>query len=265
MPFDANTYKKYQFYTVSQIEPGFVHVTYTNPKTLNAYNDQNWRDFGEIFTRLDKEDDVQLILFTSGVPRSFSSGLNLKEAAGLLNKQGPREQVTKEVHKHILEFQDCIGAPYKISTPTIGILNGLNLGLALDISSGFSIRIAVADAQFSIAEVNIGIAADIGSLQRLPPLFNNKSALMQHALLGDRFDAQEALKLGFVSTVVPTIEDGIALAKTWGEKICDTPAWAIKGTKKHIQDILNGGTVEQGLKDIAEYNAFHIVNSKSKL
>lgn len=267
MPFDPKLYEKYEFYTVTQIEEGFIHVQYTNPKTLNAFTDQNWKDYGEIFTRLDKEEDVSLIVFSSGVPKSFSSGLNLKAAMDSLggNDHLPERERVRLLHKHITEFQDAISVPSRINTPTIGVLNGINYGLALDMSSAYTIRIAVEGARFSIAEVNIGIAADIGSLQRLPALINNKSRLMQHALLGDVWDAKEALELGYVSMIHPSVEHGIEQAKEWAEKITQVPQWAIKGTKKHIQDILNGQSVEQGLKDIAVYNAININGSKLKL
>lgn len=48
MTFNPESYK-YEFYTVTQIEDGFAHVQYTNPKTLNAFTEQNWKDYGEIF------------------------------------------------------------------------------------------------------------------------------------------------------------------------------------------------------------------------
>lgn len=265
MSFKPDSYK-YEFFTVSEIEQGFAHVQYTNPKTLNAFSEQNWKDYGEIFRRLDAEKEIQLILFSSGVPRSFSSGLNLKTATNLFKSEiTSQEAAIADLHKHIREFQYDIGTPAKISTPTIAILNGLNLGLALDIAAAFTIRIAVEGAQFSIAEVNIGITADIGSLQRLPALINNKSLLFQHALLGDKWGPDEAVKLGFVSTVVPTVEEGIEYAKILGEKICGTPAWAIKGTKKHIQDIIDGTSVDQGLIDVAKWNAKNITLSRGKL
>ncbi|RCK64749.1 Delta(3,5)-Delta(2,4)-dienoyl-CoA isomerase, mitochondrial [Candida viswanathii] len=265
MTFDPSTYK-YEFFTVSEIQEGFAHVQYTNPKTLNAFSEQNWKDYGSIFARLDAEEDIQVILFSSGVPRSFSSGLNLKTAANLFSsEQQSTAEAIKDLHVHIRDFQSDIGTPARISTPTIAILNGLNLGLALDMAAAYTIRIAVEGAQFSIAEVNIGITADIGSLQRLPALINNKSLLFQHALLGDKWGPEEAEKLGFVSTVVPSVEAGIEYAKALGAKICEAPAWAIKGTKKHIQDVINGTSVDQGLADVANWNARNITLSKGKL
>ncbi|EGW31782.1 uncharacterized protein SPAPADRAFT_62376 [Spathaspora passalidarum NRRL Y-27907] len=260
MTFKASDYK-YEYFSVSEIQEGFIHVVYNHPKTLNAFAEQNWRDYGEIFTRLDAEQDVKLILVTSGVARSFSSGLNLKQAMEVFDPSRTEKESEAHLFTHIKDFQDAIGVPARINTPTIGILNGINYGLALDISSAFTIRIAVSDAVFSIAEINIGIAADIGTLQRVPRLVNNKSKLFQHALLGDKWGAQEALDLGYVSCIVDSIDAGIKIAKAWGEKICDSERWALRGTKQHIQDILNGGTMEDGLKSIQKYNAFHIARA----
>lgn len=262
MPFDPKNYTKYEFFTVSTLAEGVAHVQYTNPKTLNAYTNQNWRDYAEILTRLDKEEEFSAIVISSGVAKSFSSGLNLKAAQELGKPDGSseKEKIAK-LHEHITEFQNACTVPARIKTPTIGILNGINYGLAIDLASAYSIRIGVEGARFSIAEVNIGISADMGSLQRMPNIVNNKSKLFQHALLGDVFDVKEAAELGYVSTVVKSVDEGLELAKGWGSKMAQTPRWAIMGTKKHIQDILNGTTAEQGLLDIARYNAENIARS----
>ncbi|KAI5968143.1 hypothetical protein CANMA_002566 [Candida margitis] len=259
MPFDPKTYTKYEFFTVSTLDEGVAHVQYTNPKTLNAYTNQNWKDYAEIITRLDKEEDISVIVISSGVAKSFSSGLNLKSAMEMGKPDSsPEKERIQKLHDYIIEFQNACTVPARINTPTIGILNGINYGLAIDLASAYSIRIGVEGARFSIAEVNIGIAADMGSLQRMPGIVNNQSRLFQHALLGDVFDVKEAAELGYVSTVVKSVEEGLQLAEEWGSKMAQVPQWAIKGTKKHIQDILNGTTTEQGLLDIADYNAKHI-------
>lgn len=262
MPFDSKNYTKYEFFTVSTLAEGVAHVQYTNPKTLNAYTNQNWRDYGEILTRLDKEEDISVIVISSGVAKSFSSGLNLKSAMETGKPDGsPEKERIAKLHEYIIEFQNACTVPARISTPTIGILNGINYGLAIDLASAYSIRVGVEGARFSIAEVNIGIAADMGSLQRMPGIVNNKSRLFQHALLGDVFDVKEAAELGYVSTVVKSVDEGLELAGAWGSKMAQVSQWAIKGTKKHIQDILNGTTPEQGLLDIAQYNAENIARS----
>lgn len=120
MSFDAKNYSDYEFFTISQIEPGFVHVQYTNPKTLNAFTEKNWRNYGEIFKRLDQESDVQLILVSSGVPRSFSSGLNLKAAMELFGSDEPRDQAIKHLHEHIVDFQELLVSPQELVHQLLG-------------------------------------------------------------------------------------------------------------------------------------------------
>lgn len=256
MPFDPKSYENYEFFTVTTLSKGVAHVQYTNPKTLNAYTNQNWKDYGEILTRLDKEDDILVIVISSGVPKSFSSGLNMKTAMEM-SKNTPKDDKERYnlYHDYIKDFQDACTVPARINKPTIGILNGINYGLALDLASAYSIRIGVEGARFSIAEVNIGISADMGSLQRMPRITNNASKLMQHGLLGDVFDLKEAVEIGYLSTTVKSVEEGIKLAGEWGHKMTQFQRWAITGTKKHIQDILNGTTHEQGLTDIRGHNA----------
>ncbi|KAI5968894.1 hypothetical protein KGF57_000009 [Candida theae] len=260
MSFDPKNYAKYEFFTISALSEGVAHVQYTNPKTLNAYTNQNWRDYGEIMTRLDKEEDISVIVISSGVARAFSSGLNIKEGAMTMKFDGATEKERlAKFEEFIVEFQNACTVPARISTPTVGILNGINYGLAIDLASAYSIRIGVEGARFSIAEVNIGIAADMGSLQRMPGIVNNKSKLFQHALLGDVFDAKEALEMGYLSTVVDSVDKGLELAGAWGARMAQAPQWAIKGTKKHIQDILSGKSTDEGLADIAKYNAENIM------
>lgn len=264
MVFKAEDYKKYDEYIISEIEEGFYHVQFNNPKTLNAFKEKTWRDYNEILTRLDADESTNVILISSNVPKSFSSGLNLKDAMAIMSGDSDISEKEKyeHLHQHIVDFQYCIGAPARIRTPTIALLNGINLGLALDISACCSIRVATEDCKFSIREIKIGIVADIGSLQRLPAIINNKSLLYQHALTGDNFGAEEAVRLGFVSKVVPDLKAGIEYCTALGSDINTNPQWAIKGTKSSIQYMLNEGNTEKGLESIAKYNAVYINGGK---
>lgn len=258
--FSADAFKKYYLFIVSEIEEGFVHVQLNSPKNLNAFSEKTWRNYNEIITELDKCEETNVILISSNVPKAFSSGLDLKEAMslGVADQNLTPQERQKKLKKHIIDFQYCIGAPARIDTPTICLLNGINYGLALDIAACCSIRVATSDCRFSIREIKIGIAADIGSLQRLPKLINNKSLLYQYALTGCIFGSEDALKLGFISNVVSDLNLGLDYCKKLGLDINGNTQWAIKGTKKCIQDILDGTTTEQGLAYIAEYNSIHI-------
>ena len=259
MPFDAKDYK-YQGFIVSEIESGFIHLQLNNPAKFNAFNDDLWKAYGEILTRLDDDPDTKVILISSTSPKAFSAGLDLKAALETFGsvKAMDAKQKYAYLRDHIYKFQEAIGKPGTINTPTIAVLNGINYGLAMDMASAFSIRIATGDAKFSIREIKIGVAADIGSLQRLPSVVSNQSLLFQHALLGDVFDAPEALSMGFVSKVLPDMKTAINYAKEMGSDINGNQQWAIKATKNFIQERLDGVTTEEGLKNAAHTNATNI-------
>lgn len=261
MAFDDSIFEEYTKWVVSEIEPGFIHVQYNNPKTLNAFSEEDWRAYHHILEWLDSDPGTNIILISSKVEKAFSSGLNLKAAMTLMSGKDDWsfENKKKFMYKHIKDFQDAIAMPARMRTPTIALLNGISLGLALDIASACTIRVAVEGVKMSIREIKIGIVADMGSLQRMTNLVNNKSKINQLALTGDYFGAKEAFELGFVSEVVPDLKTGVERCIELGLLINSNPQWAIKGTKESIQYMVNGGNHEQGLAEIAEYNSIHLV------
>ncbi|KAM9903352.1 hypothetical protein OXX79_003412 [Metschnikowia pulcherrima] len=259
--FDDKRYASFSKWLVKQIEPGFVHVMYNNPKTLNAFAEEDWRAYQEILTELDSDSDTTVILISSAFAKAFSSGLNLKAAMSLIDETDASTfaQKRNKMYSHIREFQDAVAMPARMRTPTIALLNGVCYGLALDLASACSIRIATQDVKFSIREIKIGIVADMGSLQRITRLVGNVSLVNQYALTGEVFGAEQALHLGFVSEIVPDFEKGIEHCTDLGRDINSSPQWAVKGTKESIQYIADGGSHESGLLNIAEYNAVHLV------
>lgn len=270
MGFHQEKFAKHAKWIVKEVEPGFVHVAYNNPKTLNAYDTQDWRAYQEILLELEHDPDTNVIFISSAFARGFSSGLNMKSALNLLAGHEDDSFAVKKglMYQHIREFQDAVSLPSRMRTPTICLLNGVSYGLALDIASACSIRIATADAKLSIREIKIGIVADIGSLQRISNLVGNKSLVYQYALTGEVFSGEDALKLGLVSQVLPDFDSGVAHGLQLGLDINGNPQWAIKGTKESIQFMVDGGSHEQGLLNIASYNSTHLVGGlpeKSKL
>ena len=117
----------------------------------------------------------------------------------------------------------------------ICVLHGISIGIAIDIASACDIRIASQSSEFSIKEVDIGIAADLGTLQRFPRIVANDSWTRELALTGRFFSADEALKHGFVSNVQESkdkaLEKAISLAKVIAVK---SPV-AVQGTKALLE------------------------------
>ena len=98
----------------------------------------------------------------------------------------------------------------KCEKPIIVILHGTSYGLAIDLSLACDVRICAADARFAVKEVDIGLAADIGTLSRLPKAVGNFSWVKEVALSARVFDAEEASKVGLVSRVYGTKAEAVS-------------------------------------------------------
>lgn len=121
----------------------------------------------------------------------------------------------------------------------ICILHGISIGLAIDLSSCADVRICAADTRFAVKEVDIGLAADIGTLSRLPKCVGSFSWVKDVCLSARFFDAREALSVGYVSQVHETkaaaLEAGLKMATLLASK---SPV-AVQGTKEllnHARD-----------------------------
>lgn len=119
-------------------------------------------------------------------------------------------------------------------TAVICILHGISIGISIDISTCADIRICTSDAQMSVKEVDIGLAADVGTLTRLPKVVHNYSWVKEVCLTARTFGANEALQVGFVNRILPTkqeaINEGLRLARIIASK---SPV-AVQGTKNFL-------------------------------
>lgn len=118
-------------------------------------------------------------------------------------------------------------------------MHGFSFGLGLDMSACADVRICSKETKFSVKEVDIGLAADIGILSRLPKVVGNFSWIKEVALSARVFGAEEALRVGFVSQVHETKETAIEAALKFGELLASKSPVAVQGTKEllnHARD-----------------------------
>jgi len=133
----------------------------------------------------------------------------------------------------------------------ICVLHGASVGIAIDIASACDIRIASQDAKFSIKEVDIGIAADLGTLQRFPKIVANDSWTRELAMTGRFFSAEEALKHGFVSYVFGSKDESLAKAREIAKIIARKSPVAVQGTKV-LLDYSRDHSVREGISLVLE-------------
>jgi len=119
------------------------------------------------------------------------------------------------------------------------VLHGVSLGLAIDIACCADVRMCSRDTRFAVKEVDIGLAADIGTLSRLPKAVGSLSWVKDVCLSARVFGADEALSVGFVSQVHESKAAALGAASRLAALIASKSPVAVQGTKEllnHARD-----------------------------
>ncbi|KAF2840117.1 ClpP/crotonase [Patellaria atrata CBS 101060] len=249
---------QYEYFNVSFPKQYVAHVEINRPDKLNAFIEIMWLNLSKLIRRMSYDPEVRCIILTGAGDRAFTAGLDVQAASqGLLSGNSPDIDVARkanDIRRHILEFQDCITALEKCEKPIITLLHGISYGLALDICLATDIRLSTTSTRLSIKEIDIGLAADIGTLSRLPKAVSNMSWVKTACLTGKVFDSNEALSIGLVSGVYGSKTEGwtaaLELAGTIAEK---SPVAAV--ATKELLNWSRDHSVDDGLKYTAVLNA----------
>eukprot|EP00753_Platysulcus_tardus_P009893 PLAT2440.1.p1 GENE.PLAT2440.1~~PLAT2440.1.p1 ORF type:complete len:290 (-),score=106.39 PLAT2440.1:74-817(-) len=216
-----------------------------------------WREYRLLFNKLALRSDVRAIVVTAQ-GKHFSAGLDLKEEQEVAMAGGDDDKdvarIARSLRTRVMEMQDAFTAMERCPQPVIVAVHGACIGGAVDLISAADIRLASEDAFFSIKEVDVGLAADVGSLARLPLICGNESLLRELAFTARRFGGEEALRLGLLSRVLPTRDDLYSEAVELAAVLAAKSPVALSGTKHNLL-WARGKSVEAALEYIATWNA----------
>ncbi|KAG5634604.1 hypothetical protein H0H81_001406, partial [Sphagnurus paluster] len=159
------------------------------------------------------------------------------------------------MRKALHEFQDAINMPEHCPFPVVVAVHGPVIGLGVDLISACDIRYAASNASFSIKEVDIGLAPDIGTLAHLPKITGNLSLVRELTYTGRFFSAAEAAQLGLVSRVIEGGRDAVvAAALELGKVIASKSPVAVAGAK-HLITHARDHSVPENLAYTGAWNA----------
>ncbi|EKG14449.1 NmrA-like protein [Macrophomina phaseolina MS6] len=261
----------YEYFNVTFPAEYVAHVEINRPEKLNAFIETMWLNLSALITRLSTDPSVRAILLTGAGSRAFTAGLDVQAASqsGLLSSSSSSsssssdpttpapDPARKAFHNlaHIQQFQACISALEKCAKPIITVLHGICFGLAIDMSLATDVRLATRDAQLAVKEVDVGLAADIGTLTRLPKSVGSMSWVKDVTLTARVFGADEALAQGFVSgPVYETKQEAVAAALQRARLIASKSPVAVVGTKELVNWSRDRPT-EDGLRYTAVWNS----------
>lgn len=243
---------EYQAFVVELIG-SVAHVQINRPEKINAMNAAFWTEIIDIFRWVDDTDAVRAVVL-SGAGKHFSSGIDLMMLASVANGFGKDVgRNARLLRRKILELQASFNAVDTCRKPVLAAIQGYCIGGAIDLISACDMRYAAEDAQFSIKEIDIGMAADVGTLQRLPRIIGD-GMLRELAYTGRQFGAEEARSIGLVNRVYPDQESLLAGVLDIAREIAAKSPIAVTGTKAMIS-YMRDHTVNDGLEYVATWNA----------
>jgi enoyl-CoA hydratase len=237
------------------IAEGVAEVTLLGPGKGNAMGPDFWRELPIVFGELDKTDDVRAVVLT-GSGANFSYGLDLPamsgEWAGVLGDNALAKPRTEFLGR-LRALQDAVTSVAACRKPVIAAVSGWCIGGGVDVIAATDIRLASADAKFSIREVKVAIVADLGSLQRLAGIVG-EGHLRELAFTGRDIDAARAEKIHLVNDLYPDQESLLAAARELAADIAANPPLVVQGTK----DVLGHQRehdIAAGLRYVGAWNA----------
>ena len=209
-----------------------------------------WLELRKVFEALSTDPDVRCIVLSGAGEKAFTTGLDVQAA-----KQSPvfSQQQSQDgartalwTRRHVTEFQECISSIERCEKPVICVLHGYAFGLAIDMSTCADVRVCSKDTKFSVKEVEIGLAADIGTLSRLPKVVGNYSWVKDVCMSAREFGPREAEKVGFVSSVFDNKKEAVSEALNWARLIASKSPVAVQGTK-NILNYSRDHSVQEGI------------------
>ena len=230
-----------------------ARITFNRPEKRNSMLPEFWTDFPRAIKEFSDSGEVRCIVVDAQGPM-FSGGMDLSVFAAQDKFRTDTSTHREHLRNLILSLQDALSVLEKSRCPVIAAVQGGCLGAGLDLISACDIRFATEDAYFCIQEVNIGIMADLGTLQRLPRKLPD-GIVRQLAFTGDRLPAKRACELGFVNEVLPTHEALLERAMTVAKQIASKAPLVVAGSKECI-NYANDHTVSESLMYCANMQSF---------
>ena len=231
-----------------------------NPDRRNAMGPPFWQDLPLLMDELSDDDDVWVIVIAAKGP-AFTVGLDLKSMGGAVaggGDGGGRSDayLRTRMLKDLKRMQGSVNAVADCPKPVIAAVHGYCIGGGIDLISACDIRVASADAVFSVRETKIAIVADLGTLQRLPGIVG-RGHMAELAFTGKDIDAERAAAIGLVNQVAPDADGAYKAASELAAEVASNSPLVVQGVKAVLR-AGEGRSVAEGLDYVGVWNAAFI-------
>jgi enoyl-CoA hydratase len=221
------------FFSLELAPSGVAHLQLNRPERMNTMAPPFFPALRDAVQRLNAEGKTRALVISS-TGKHFSAGMALDVFAGnndlaaMLDTRSARSRLAFQ--DSLRQLMRCFDVLEEARFPVIAAIQGGCIGGALDLAAACDLRVASADAFFTVQEIHIGMAADLGVLQRLPKIVPPGVA-REMAFTGERLSAERALAAGLVNAVLPDAAATLAQAMKLAEAIAAKSPLAVAASK----------------------------------
>ena len=242
------------------LDEHIAHVRINRPEKANAMSRHMWNDIGAVFAWIDAAPEARVAVI-SGNGAHFTSGIDLAMLAGVADEvdddcEGRKRE---KLRRTILALQDSLSSLERCRKPVLAAIHGACIGGGIDLICCADMRYCSSDAYFSIKEIDMGMTADVGTLQRLPKLIGD-GLVRELAYTGRKFASDEAERCGLVNQVFESPESLLQGVMLIAANIASKSPLAIRGTKEMIL-YARDHSVTDSLNYVATWNAAMLMST----
>ena len=244
-----------QFETLQvSLEDHSATIRLNRPEKANAMNATMWQEIRKAFQWVDATPEARVAIL-QGEGKLFTAGIDLQMMMGLApnGKTKCEARMRESLRSFILDLQDTLTSLERCRKPVLAAIHGACVGGGIDLITCADMRYASSDAYFTIKEIDIGMVADVGTLQRLPKLIGEGMA-RELAYTGRSVSAEEAKEMHLLNRVFDSREALYAGVRAIAATIATKSPLSIRGTKEMIT-YARDHSVADGLNYIATWNA----------
>jgi enoyl-CoA hydratase len=230
-----------------------AHLRLNRPEKRNSMIPEFWQELPDIVNSLHDSGEARVMIISSTGPH-FTSGMDLSvfTSGNLdLGSKGATGRTRANLRMGLLHLQESFSCLEKARMPVIAAIQGGCIGGGVDMVSACDMRYCTRDAFFCIQEINIGMTADVGTLQRLPKIIP-EGIVRELAYTGKRFPADRAREIGLVNEVYPSQEEMLEEVTKIALEIAERSPLAIWGSKEML-NYSRDHTVADSLNHIATW------------
>ena len=234
-------------------EDNVAHLRMSRPDELNTLCREFWSELPEIVREIDASASARAIVISS-TGRHFTAGLDLGMLAGAIVEQKAEAGRTRaSLRELVLHLQDSISCLEQARMPVLAAIQGGCVGGGVDLATACDMRYCTEDSWFCIQEINVGLTADVGTLQRMPKIVPD-GLVRELAYTGRRMPATQAREIGLVNEVYADQETMLEAVMQTAREIAERSPLAIWGTKEML-NYTRDHSVAESLNHIATWQS----------